>query len=66
MEQIEVKVYLKKRIRPIATAILSSEKQLNEFKDELTIPKGPDDFVDFYEIIIKRSEIKYVTIRRIK
>ena len=62
MKQILVKIYIKNRIRPIATAILSSEKQLETFKAELN---GAGEIIDFYNIIINRSEFLYATIKEI-
>jgi len=62
MVQIEVKIYIKGKNKPLATAILSSEKQLEAFKDELN---NDNEFIDFYEIIIKKSEFLYATIRDI-
>ena len=62
MKQIEVKIYIKGKSKPLATAILSSEKQLEAFKDELN---NDSEFIDFYEIIVKKSEFLYATIKEI-
>lgn len=63
MRQYEIKIYVKNKRKPIAQAILSSERQLEEFKNELN---SPNEFIDFYQIFIKKSEFIYATIKNIE
>lgn len=61
MKQIQVKIYIEEQKKPIVEAILSSEKQLEFLKNQLN--DRALDFIDFYEIIIKKSKISHITIK---
>lgn len=59
MKQIEVNIFLKNMKKPVATAILSKEEQLDELFDEINSGK---DVVRFYNIAFSVSEFRYATI----
>lgn len=57
LDQLEIKVYVKYKHRPLYTAVLSNVKQLNEFFDALEEP-----IVKFGPIAFLQSDLKYVQV----
>lgn len=59
LTKIIVKIYLKDIKKPVCTAILSSEDQLNQFLHDLN---SADRYIEFGQIVINKTELKYYTI----
>ena len=57
-KEIELKIYFKKKRRPIATVILDNEKQLEIFYSELRSQK----IVVFGALIFATDEFKYTIV----
>lgn len=62
MPQILLKIYIKNRRLPFATAILSSEKQLEQFYELLN--DNSLHTVIFHDIVFAKSEFRYARITR--
>ena len=59
INEITLKIYIKNKKIPF-TAILSSEKQLENFVNEL---KSTEEVIKFGDIIFLKKDLKYITIK---
>lgn len=60
LEKIIIKIYLKDMKKPLCTAILTSEDQLQEFLNELN---GENRFIEFGQVAFNKTEFKYYTVQ---
>lgn len=59
MNQIILKIYLKKHRRPFVVVTLSKESHLEEFMNLLN---SPNENIRFYNIIFNKSEFSHATV----
>lgn len=63
MKQIEVKIYIKHRRRPLATVIFESEAAVEKFLTDMNVQTHENDVVRLCNIAFNKSEFRYATIK---
>lgn len=64
MEQIEITIYLKRKVRALCKCILSKKEHLDELVNKLNNKEV--EVIYLGEVCFNRDEFKYMTIRYLK